>query len=137
MFKKFQNCVLNGNHIEINSCNTKVLPEGDSVVITKNKSVTDNVVHSSELYYQSLCDVYVNNLNKTHVNNCIPCQQDHDGPMIESKWCQHINSRVHSQASVVACGGTNPHPTEPHNAIPCTCVITNVFYQDCSDNSDT
>ena len=41
--------MLNGNHVEINSCNTKVLPEGDSVVIIENESVIDNVVHSSEL----------------------------------------------------------------------------------------
>ena len=74
----------------------EVLPEGDGVVITENESVTDNVVHSSELYYQTLCNVYVNNLNDTCVNNCIPCQQDHNDPMIESKQCQHTNSRVYS-----------------------------------------
>ena len=61
-----------------------MLPEGDSVVIIENESVIDNVVHSSELYYQSLCNVYVNNLNDTRVNNYTPCQQDHDDPMIES-----------------------------------------------------
>ena len=54
MFEKFQNFVLNGNSIKINSCNSKVLPEGDSVALTVNKSVIDNNVHSSELYYQSL-----------------------------------------------------------------------------------
>ena len=44
MFRRFQSFVLNENYIETNSCNTKVLPEGDSVVITKNKPVTDNVI---------------------------------------------------------------------------------------------
>ena len=35
--------VLNGNCIEINFCNTKELPEGNSVVMTKNRPVIDNV----------------------------------------------------------------------------------------------
>ena len=78
MFRRFQSCVLNGNCIEINSCNTKVLngncieinfcntkelPEGNSVVMTKNRPVIDNVAQISEVHYQSLHNMYSNNLN--------------------------------------------------------------------------
>ena len=57
--------------------------------------------------------------------------------MIESKRCQQTNSRVINQAPQVACVKTNPHPFETHNTILCTCDITNVYYHDCLDNSDT
>ena len=137
MFQKFQNYVLNKSKSKINSCNSKVLPNGESVAVTVNKSVIDNNVHSPELYYQSLCNTCNNNLNDNHIYNCIHYQQDHNDPGIEPKWCQHINSRTHTQASVVACGETNPQPTEPGNVILCTCDITNIYYHDCSDNSDT
>ena len=80
--------------------------------------------------------MYSNNLNDI-VNNRKPFEQDHDDLMIESKRCQQTNSRVNSQASLVTCGGTNPQPLESHNTILCTCDITNVYYHDCSDNSDT
>ena len=88
-------------------------------------------------YIINLCNTCNNNLNDPYIDNCIPCQQDHNDPEIEPKRCQHINSRIHTQASVVACGETNPHPTEPYNVILCTCDIANIYYHNCSDNSDT
>ena len=85
MFQKFQNYVLNESNSTINSCICKVLPKGESVAVTVNKSVIDNNVHCPELYYQSLCNTCNNNLNDNHIYNCIHYQQDHNDPGIEPK----------------------------------------------------
>ena len=41
-----------------------------------------------------------------------------------------------NQPPAVAWGETSPLFTEPYDITLCTCDITNVFYQDYSDNSD-
>ena len=128
--------MLNENNIKIDSYNTKVLPGRGSVAITVSDFGIDSNVYSSKLQYQPVCSSCNDNVYDTNTNSCISCHQDHNDPGIEPRWCQHAYARTFNQPPAVAWGETSPLFTEPYDITLCTCDITNVFYQDYSDNSD-